>query len=473
LDGRAPAKRNRVIILGAGIGGLCAAYELKQAGYEVTVLEARRRPGGRNWTVRRGTTETEIGGETQTCNFADGQFFNPGPMRLSHHHATTLHYCREFGIELVAFPNLNEACWVHRAGFGKLRFREARADWRGHTSELLAKVVRSDQLDLPLSADDREKLIEYLRDEGRLTANLTYPRGGDTSDDLTDQNHPRGFSPEPGLNAGVPTTPLDLEALVKAGYPRGVFPERNYNQQISMLTPAGGMDRIAHAFERKLDGGIHYGAEVQAIRRTSDGGVRVHYRHSAEPDAGREITGDFCVCAIPPVILRRLAGAAGKIGLQFKRRFWEEDDGIFGGVSRTDLPVSQIYYPFDRYDTSGPGVIVGYYHFGSGKAEFDDQSPAEREKRALAQGVQIHPQYAEEFENSFSVGWHRVPHSEMPWVEWPNPDDLPRLQRQLAAEPGPFYFVGDWCTYLNGWQAGAITSAQQACRDLHARALQT
>src|SRR4051812_20402776 len=50
----------RVVILGAGLAGLTAAYELGKAGYSCTVLEARERPGGRTWTVRRGDRHTEL-----------------------------------------------------------------------------------------------------------------------------------------------------------------------------------------------------------------------------------------------------------------------------------------------------------------------------------------------------------------------------------------------------------------------------
>jgi monoamine oxidase len=49
-----------VVILGAGIAGLVAAYELRKAGYRVTVLEARARPGGRSWTIRGGDTIEEF-----------------------------------------------------------------------------------------------------------------------------------------------------------------------------------------------------------------------------------------------------------------------------------------------------------------------------------------------------------------------------------------------------------------------------
>ena len=70
LQGR--ANGTRVLILGAGIAGLTTAYELEKAGYACEILEARERPGGRNWTVRGGTTETEIDGPAQTASFARG-----------------------------------------------------------------------------------------------------------------------------------------------------------------------------------------------------------------------------------------------------------------------------------------------------------------------------------------------------------------------------------------------------------------
>src|SRR5262249_31465048 len=67
LEGRARRGRNRVIILGAGLAGMCSAYELGKLGYECVILEARRRSGGRCWTVRGGDRETEVGGVEQRC----------------------------------------------------------------------------------------------------------------------------------------------------------------------------------------------------------------------------------------------------------------------------------------------------------------------------------------------------------------------------------------------------------------------
>lgn len=95
-----------MLVLGAGVAGLAAAYELEKAGYRCEVLEARDRPGGRSWTVRGGTSETDLDGNTQTARFAEGQYFNPGPARIAQHH-TTLDYCRELGVAVEPFANVN------------------------------------------------------------------------------------------------------------------------------------------------------------------------------------------------------------------------------------------------------------------------------------------------------------------------------------------------------------------------------
>jgi hypothetical protein len=75
LTGRKPRK---VVILGGGIAGLTTAYELGKAGYDCTILEARGRTGGRNFTVRGGTEQTDLDGHTQKATFSDGIYMNAG-----------------------------------------------------------------------------------------------------------------------------------------------------------------------------------------------------------------------------------------------------------------------------------------------------------------------------------------------------------------------------------------------------------
>ena len=80
------AHGTKVVILGAGVAGLSAAYELGKAGYECIVLEARDRPGGRAWTLRGGDRVEETD-SVQTVAWGRGEhlYFNAGPARLPQH----------------------------------------------------------------------------------------------------------------------------------------------------------------------------------------------------------------------------------------------------------------------------------------------------------------------------------------------------------------------------------------------------
>src|SRR6266436_8256120 len=95
----------KVVVLGAGVAGLSAAYELGKAGYDCAVLEARDRVGGRNWTIRRGTTLELTDGSRQVCDFDEGLYWNAGAARLPSHHQAILGYCRELGIALEVVVN--------------------------------------------------------------------------------------------------------------------------------------------------------------------------------------------------------------------------------------------------------------------------------------------------------------------------------------------------------------------------------
>src|SRR5271156_4241149 len=85
----------KVVVLGGGIGGLVSAYELKKLGYDVTVLEARERPGGRNWTGRAGTEVCFCDGSKQAVKWEEGNYQNMGASRIPSTHWTILQYCRE------------------------------------------------------------------------------------------------------------------------------------------------------------------------------------------------------------------------------------------------------------------------------------------------------------------------------------------------------------------------------------------
>ena len=138
------AKR-KVLILGAGIGGLTAAYELRKVGYDCTILESSSRAGGRNLTLRHGDRVDELG-QTQICRFDDNEdlYFNAGAARIPPDHTLLMSYCRTLGVELQLWNNDNRNAYYQddNAFGGKpVRQRQYIADTRGFMSELLAKSV--------------------------------------------------------------------------------------------------------------------------------------------------------------------------------------------------------------------------------------------------------------------------------------------------------------------------------------------
>lgn len=455
-----------VAILGAGIAGMAAAYELARAGYGCTVLEATGRAGGRNLTVRAGDTIAEFDNRQRvTFDEADHLYANLGAARIPHHHRTILGYCKEFGVDLEVFTNDNRAALYHDPelfGGRAVTARRAVSDIRGYIAELLAKAVDAESLDGALTAGDRKRLLEMLADYGDLDEKRRYrgsARGGY-----------RGRV-NAGLAPGAPEDPLDFAELMRSGFWRhGLRTGESLNQNPTLLQPVGGMDAIAKAFERRVGGPIRHGAVVEEIRRTGTG-VRIVHR-SARTGARAALEADFAVCTIPAPVLGDIAadfapetraaiGAAAfrpavKIAFQTRRRFWEDDRAIYGGISWTDQDIAQIWYPPYGYHR-GKGVILGAYIWGDEPGlRFQAMSPPERLEAAIAEGGRVHPGYAAEIEAGVSRAWGNVPFQK---GAWPAANEAPDA---LQRPDGPVHFAGDQTSALPGWQEGAALSAHAA-----------
>lgn len=173
VDGRG----TRVVILGGGIAGLVAAYELGKAGWSCTLLEARHRAGGRNWSVRNGTVVEFTDGTRQTCEWQPEHYLNAGPARLPSTHQTMLNYCHELGVALEVEVNSSRSALMQSDklnGGSAVAERRVVYDMRGHISELLAKSIRKGALDEELDKNDRERIVEFLREYGDLKPDLLF-----------------------------------------------------------------------------------------------------------------------------------------------------------------------------------------------------------------------------------------------------------------------------------------------------------
>ncbi|HEV2674280.1 MAG TPA: flavin monoamine oxidase family protein [Aliidongia sp.] len=473
-----PGAGTKVIILGAGIAGMVAALELGRAGYDCTILEARHRPGGRNWSLRGGDVVDEIDSRQKIgWDRADHLYLNPGPARLPHHHQGILGYCRELGVPLEVIVNDNRNAWFQddRAFDGKpQRARAVINDSRGYVAELAAKALDKALLDQPLTAEDGEGIRKFLRSFGWLDKDMAFKRT------------PRsGWAEEPGggVQAGRLNAPLDLHQLLAAGFWAGpsTFGE-GWEQAATMLQPVGGMDRIGEAFGRKLRHRIRYGAEVTELRRTAQG-ARVIWRDGPRGPT-RASEAPYVLVTIPFPVLKTIPAdfspavtaaihaleyqAAAKIAFQCDRRFWELDDQIYGGISWTSREITQIWYPSAGIHQA-KGILLGGYLWSTGLADaFSALTPAERIEHALASGERIHPTYRRNAAQGISIAWTKIPFSRGAYAGW-TAATLKDHYPTLLEPDGPFLFAGEHVSHITAWQEGAVRSAHFAIAALGER----
>ena len=501
-------KGTRVVILGGGISGLVAAYELGKAGWSCTILEARQRPGGRNWSIRNGTQVDFTDGTRQTCAFEEGHYFNAGPARLPSTHHTMLGYCHELGVALEVEVNSSRSALMQSDklnGGAAVPERRVVNDTRGHVSELLAKCIKKGALDQEVSLDDRERMIEFLRQYGDLNPDLLF-RGTDRS----------GYKVSPGATQQMPAVndPLAMHDLLDADLWQGMLVEEVLEWQPTMFQPIGGMDRIPLAFAARLDSVIRYGAEVTRIRQ-SDSGVTVTYGDGSGNNgaadgngaagAAQTIEADYCICAMPLTIARTLDAdfsapiraildrveydSAYKIAWEAPR-FWEKEANIFGGISYLQQDVDLVWYPSARF-FSPTGVVIGGYSIELGpaagalpallgKTDLSERAATENgyafghlpsmqaKLDASRRSIELlHPGHGKDLANPVYVSWGRIPHNLGSWISlaWNDEKALATLQ----SPDRRVYFAGDHTSHLVGWQEGAALSAYRVINQLGER----
>ena len=463
----------KVVVLGAGIAGLVAAYELRRAGYAVTVVEARNRVGGRVWTIRGGERIQLLGRSDQRAAFDPGLYFNAGAARIPSSHHVILDYARQFGVAMEPMVNANRSAGWDFGGTVRSE-REMVNGMRGRVSELLAKAIDGGALDQEMPKGELEMFRQFLRPYGGLDRNGAYT-------DLARS----GFERLPGgyADAGKTLDALTFKQLLPGeGVVLPYLFETIFDMHATMLQPVGGMDRIPEALFAQVKPAVRLGTPVTAIRRTGNG-VRIEHGSGI-------INADYCVCTLPANLLARIpndfsaAKQAALKGVNYlpsvkvafeAPRFWETDDHIYGGLAWTDRLNENVMYPSDGFH-SPKGLLVAAYVAGwtnnGNPQKFSSLSHEERFRISRESVEALHPGKSRLLSKGVTVGWEQVPWSEGVGAVGRDFGAEARgpAYSELLKPEGPIVFAGEHLSYVGLWQEGAALSAHEALKLVHAMA---
>jgi monoamine oxidase len=452
--------RRRVIVVGAGMAGLAAASALLRAGHEPLVIEAQQRVGGRVYTLRE--------------PFAPGLYAEAGAMRIPRSHRLTLAYVEQFGLPTVDFTMNNPEGYCHLFG-RKHRFREV--DAKPH---LIGAHLAEHERGMTCGALWARAMQPFADRIGRLGED-----GWGAVVAQYDTYSIREFLEEQGWSeAAIELFGLlmNQESLMNTSFLE-MLREEVGRFYVDMVRIEGGMDLLPRAFLPVLRDRIRFGARLVALDQDGDG-VTVHYQTAA----GRmRAHADHAIITVPFAVLRHVEmmkplslpkrrairqlhyDASAKILFQCRRRFWEEDDGIYGGGTVTDLAIRNLFYPEACRDT-GRGVLLASYTWAEDAQRWGSLSPEERIVQALENVAVIHPQILQEFEVGTSKMWHDDPYAGGAFALF-EPQQQTLLYEHIIAPEGRLHFAGEHASLHHAWIQGAIESGLRAAGEINALAV--
>ncbi len=463
----------RVVIVGAGLAGLCAAYELEKRGHSVVILEADR---------------SHIGGRARTLRFGDGLYGEAGAMRIPLRHELTRHYVKEFGLELRAFVHSNPQAYYYL---------------RGHR-ERIADVKKINAL-YALRDDERARTPDDLWDAAviRRLAALSDGEKTDLRSDTPATAAIKGYDQQSLQqlceSAGLSDEAIEMlavtygsETLLSSAATEHLREEHDqvWTQQFHEIV--GGTDRLPAAFVAKLRAKPKQGCEVVKLEQDAlRGRAAAIYRENGRL---QRVEGDFLLCTLPFPVLNRLEidpafsgpkqrairqlnyDSSTKVLAIAKRRFWESDDGIFGGGTYTDLPTGTTYYPSNNAEardpkvSAGPGVMLASYSWGQNARRLATLAHKERAALVLEHLSAVHPQLRERgiIDRTASWSWdnHRWSAGAFAWFL---PGQHSSLHRHIVAPEKRIYFAGEHASLTHTWMQGAFESALRAVAEMVGR----
>jgi monoamine oxidase len=458
----------RVVVVGAGLAGLVAAYELERQGHTVTLLEADPK---------------HVGGRVRTHRFSDGRYGELGAMRIPKQHDVTRKYVKEFGLRLRRFVQTSPEAYCVARG-KKVRQKDAAqlsaafklAPWEhGKSSDALWERAVGEPWK-KLTADERADLFavtpktQAVRKLDRLSLRQLFERAG-----LSDEGieYLAVTQAEETLFHTAATEVLRDEVL------------EVYSQDLDEIE--GGMDSLPRAFVDRLKSKPRIGCEVTEIRQNADAGV-VEARFTEAGKICRE-TGDYLICTVPFSVLDRVKvvpafspekqrairvlhyESATKVLLNCASRFWEQADGIYGGGTITDLPTGMTYYPSDNAVARDPkasaagAVLLASYTWGMAARRLAFGPEADTVRHVVRHLSAVHPELGKPGVVRDSVVWNWDRHR---WAGgafcWFMPGQHSELHRHILEPEGRVILAGEHASLNHSWMQGALESGLRAVR---------
>lgn len=441
----------KVVIVGAGMAGLVAAYELLRAGHDPLVLEARTRVGGRIQTLRE--------------PFTHGLYGEAGAMRLPKNHRLVMAYIEKFGLTVSPFTMKNPKAFVFI---------------QGTKSRMADYLANPDGLGFELAAHERGFTTTQLWERALAPITEQLVNKGDAAwagiYELFGQYSIREFLEAGGWSEGA----IELFGLLNGYEARmnvsflDILHAEIGHSFTEVVRIDGGSDTLPNAFLPALQNRIRFGARLAAFDQ-DDASVTMHY----ETDAGKfTARGDYAIITIPFSVLGHVEAlkplsrgkqkairqinydASSKVFLQSRRRFWEEDDGIFGGGTVADLAIRNCYYP-DHGRETGRGVILASYTWAEDAERWGSLSPEARIRLAVENVERFHPQIVGEFEGGASKIWHDDDCAGGAFALF-EPGQKALLYDSIVSPEGRIHFAGEHCSLNHRWIQGAVESGLRA-----------
>ena len=445
----------KVIIIGAGLAGLSAAYELTQAGHDVTVLEARTRPGGRVHTLRD--------------PFAEGLYAEAGATRIPNHHDFTLKYVEFFGLTLDPFQPPDSPSVYYVRG-KRIRVTPGqKVEW--------PYDLTPEERALGLSGMRQKYIGSMLGEVGDVTDPSWPPPEVLKKYDRMNRSdfwRSRGASEEAVALLSLGLSDDRVETWATLLMLRNQALNRKFERYYKIR---GGNDLLPKAFAARLAEKIQYAAPVVRIEQSAQG-VKAVFLRSATYHTW---AADYLVCAVPFSVQKNIEVSppfsiekqlaieqlpylsASKIFLQSKKRFW--DGGGSSGFAITELPIRVVLDM--TYQQPGTRGILLAYPISLHSRRVTAMSESERINYALGQVELIYPGMRENFEGGVTKCW-----DEDEWARGASafykPGQFSSLLPHVARPEGRIHFAGEHTSvWIDGWMQGALESGNRVAREVN------